>query len=306
VDATTGVVREKNSNEHAAHVRILPLRFTRLTWPLRDLGVFTRISLPLEQPNAHGVHVTYPYAHSFASSTGMHSHEHGIYVFLHQLQQQADFDRERREEAFENELEYTRPQPISVPDDILGRGNKALQIADRLTPRTALSAWRWKLLLIQTSLLSALNGICQELREIKYEPHYVDSVNFAGLEAKGTFEDSLICQNFEFVNQQRLEPKYRRKRPNYEVISRQFIQIDTGHVAIPGQYVELLDCTYGAMGLYEHKIRKPLWLTTSTDNRCYFVQRNDKHTSPLDLMLNMFRMQGSVHTVGNNDWYEID
>jgi len=39
-------VRAATQLEHDSHKRTWPLQFTRMTWPLRDLNVFTRISLP--------------------------------------------------------------------------------------------------------------------------------------------------------------------------------------------------------------------------------------------------------------------
>jgi len=77
-----------------------------------------------------------------------------------------------------------------VPEDILSD----LQSADNarcslygqpLTTSShaqALVAWRCKMLLIRTSLLSALNGICHELEAPTNTPHHVETSVMAGLE----------------------------------------------------------------------------------------------------------------------------
>ena len=66
-------------------------------------------------------------------------------------------------------------------------------------------AWRWKSLLIQTSLLSALNGICYELSTVGRTAHCISKYTIVGVEA---VQKHLILQNFTLVASENHAPKY--------------------------------------------------------------------------------------------------
>ena len=200
-------VRAATQLEHDAHKRTWPLQFTRMTWPLRDLNVFTRISLPKRIHSPHGEHIVHPYHHTFASSSGMHSQEQSMFNFMRHLQERSDSARQCRDAAFDNDTAHTCEPAVTVPADILRQyqhmrhapanmhklfgGAVPSVSADPMSAKEPLVAWRWKMLMIQMNLLSALNGICNELKDQKYVPHHISTCD------RACSEKTLLWQNFE-------------------------------------------------------------------------------------------------------------
>ena len=165
---------EENDQEHNERMSAFQMQFTRLTWPLRDLNVYTRISLPSVDMLNGCESISFPGNLSFAHSE-MHADEKVMYDWLEKVQTCQMQRRQQASDVFDADT-ATSPLPsISVPSQLLlqYRELEKLQCAlckdANLTcyppanDKAILHAWRWKSLLLRSTLLSALNGICEGL-----------------------------------------------------------------------------------------------------------------------------------------------
>ena len=265
-------------------------QFTRLTWPLRDLNIYTRISTPVVTSTPSGHTVTYPGNRSFCNSEGMHAEEEQIFDFMQALQERDDKNRQSMEVAFDTDTVAKACAAPAVPphmqayhyalsDKQSAMQNSALSSAPRATASRAtapqiLMAWRWKTLLIKTTLLSALNGICHEFQEARYTPHHIESYSKSGPESSHRIQ--LILNNFEFIEAPALTHSLYKPLPTYWVCMREFKLPDKENASTfpavlatipPGAFdhgdVNLLDCTFGIRHSGRSTVSKLVWRTAS-------------------------------------------
>jgi len=227
----------------------------------------------------HGEHIVHPYHHTFASSSGMHSQEQSMFNFMRHLHERSDSDWQCRDTAYDNDTAYTCEPAVTVPADILRQYThmqSAVTLAyhspaDPISPKEPFSAWRWKMLMIQMNLLSALNRICHELLGRQYEPHRITSCDMTGSEQK------LEWQNFELKSQYHGDTVSCRRNPPCHVFQlRRFKPLQTTGAGVPPltHHVNLFDCTYGIVQSVDRKWQKPVWSTTSQGAERYLL-----HTS---------------------------
>jgi hypothetical protein len=208
--------------EHATRIATTPIKYTRLTWPLRDLNVYTRISMPEIIVDPQGSRKEYPYNFSYVDDGQWNEDEKSSFAFLQSMQ---DHDAEQQA-ARNQQLEDGVPlanSDIVLPDDIVRHyyqretaGYTLLRLCEvqaedddrvyvnpsNLAVLPVLQAYRWKAMLIQATLLSALNGICFELKSQGVTPHHIHRCKIVGLEHNWASTDKLILQNFVFEPQE--------------------------------------------------------------------------------------------------------
>jgi len=242
---------EENDAQHRLRVAVQQMRFTRLTWPLRDLNVYTRISLPRVDSGAHGFEsVSFPGNLSFAHGE-MHPDEKQMFDWLEAVQTRQNKRRLGALEALETGTPAPTLPSIPIPDHMHGRALAAKQAAmaeqlpaaDRApaySGQVALQAWRWKSLLLQSTLLCALNGICEELLQDNGQAR-IDTYVKVGLERS---MHRLILSNFN------LQPP--RFRAHTLVVCARVFDRPTTNSEFPATSpreddgpVELLRCRFG-------------------------------------------------------------
>jgi hypothetical protein len=206
---------------HATRIATTPIKYTRLTWPLRDLNVYTRISMPEIIVDPQGSRKEYPYNFSYVDDGQWNEDEKSSFAFLQSMQ---DHDAEQQA-ARNQQLEDGVPlanSDIVLPDDIVRHyyqretaGYTLLRLCEvqaedddrvyanpsNLAVLPVLQAYRWKAMLIQATLLSAMNGICFELKSQGVTPHHIHRCKIVGPEHSWASTDKLILQNFVFKPQ---------------------------------------------------------------------------------------------------------
>ena len=260
----------------------------------------------------------HPYHHTFASSSGMHSQKQSMFNFMRHLQERSDSARQCRDAAFDNDTAHTCEPAVTVPADILRRyqhmrhapanmhmlfvGAVPSVSADPMSPKEPLVAWRWKMLMIQMNLLSALNGICNELKGQKYTPHHIIVCD------RACSEQTLQCQNFELKPRVANAVGWTRTPPSHEFQSRSFISLPTAGAHVPVQRtdnVNLLDCTYGIMQSIDRTWCKPVWRTASHGDERNQLRTSAVHHVTMDpLNMSSYIVSGPVQQ--GNDWYNLE
>ena len=270
------------------------IKFTRLTWPLRDLNLFTRISLPQVKETPSGKTVTYPGNRSFCHTGDMHEEEKQCFDFMEALQERDAKNREMMEIAFDTDtvahpcpttavpqhmqtqysalLEKQRAGISGLPSTVYQR--RLLRNCAASNSHMILMACRWKILLMKTTLLSALNGICQELSDIGTTPHQIASYSPSGPESSRANE--LILHLFKFDDPPPIMNCLYKPLPQYVVCIREFIQqtkptrlitasvlptipFGVGGNAFDTNDVNLLECMFGIRHSGTPNISKLVW-----------------------------------------------
>jgi len=156
-------------------------------------------------------------------------YEERLFDFLQTMQDHNLAQRAARDQASDDDV-LLKKSTVLIPDNIIVRFNENQAAVFKLykqcpdwqpnepnepnepndtafaDPRslsvgTILQAYRWKAMLIQITLLSALNGICFELTELRTLPHHIHKYKVTGPEHNITYPRKLILQNFVFSNQ---------------------------------------------------------------------------------------------------------
>jgi len=230
------LVTRESDNEHADRIAATPIKYTRLTWPLRDLNVYTRISASYEQQDPQGTRKTYPYNVSYVDNLDWRDDERQTFDFLQEMQDDTDNHRVLRNNAFEEGV-VLKLRPTLIPRKIADNFSQVMAVfarmqkqcipvvaaaavpvvaagavqvvaaaADKKTATTdttdkVLQAYRWKAMLIKTTLLSALNGICFELKSARSLLFYIRHYAVTGPEYNRDDPQRLVLQNFVFLAQ---------------------------------------------------------------------------------------------------------
>jgi len=230
------VVTRESDNEHAARIAATPIKYTRLTWPLRDLNVYTRISEPLDITDQQGTRRTYPYYLSYVDNLDWMDDERETFKFLQEMQDHTDNYRVLRDNAFEEDIVLKVP-PMIIPRKIADNFSQVRALFTRMqkeciavdaapavpvvaapavpvvaavadkkkatkdTTDNILQAYRWKAMLIKTTLLSALNGICFELKKAISTTFSIRHYAVTGPEYRRADPERLVLQNFVFLPQ---------------------------------------------------------------------------------------------------------
>ena len=216
---------EVSDEDHERRMVNFQMQYTRLTWPLRDLNVFARISLPQLDIAPGGQSISFPGNFSFAAGE-MHADEKQMYDWLEAVQTR-NVQRSQQLAASIDSNTHPRQLPLPVlPSEMqqqyLRLESRQHAVQPPLVHEAAssenktLQAWRWKSLLIQTTLLSALNGICHELCNKGRVPHRITVFRKVGMEV---VQDTLTLQNFVLDL-----PKEYSKPPTYCVRNRSFFE----------------------------------------------------------------------------------
>ena len=208
--------------DHAARIATTPIKYTRLTWPLRDLNVYTRISMPHTIADQQGSRKEYPFNFSYVDDGQWNEDEKSSFDFLRSMQDHDAEQHAARNQQLEEDGVPLAKSDIVLPDDILRQycqretaGFTLLRLCEVPVPSDdrvyrdpsgvtvlrVLNAYRWKAMLIQATLLSALNGICFELKSLGARPHHIHRCKIVGPEHNRASTDKLILQNFEFMPQ---------------------------------------------------------------------------------------------------------
>jgi hypothetical protein len=297
---------EESDEDHARHMNNLQMQYTRLTWPLRDLNVFARISLPHLDTALGGQSISFPGNFSFAAGE-MHADEKQMYDWLEAVQTH-NVQRSQQIAASIDSNTDRRQLPLAVlPADMqrqyLLLESKQRAVDTRLVKRAAssekqiLQAWQWKSLLIQTTLLSALNGICHELSNEGRVPHCIEEFRKVGMEVD---RDTLTLQNFNLFI-----PNASSNIPTYCVRDRCFFEETPTLFPPAGEGpVDLLKCKFSPKYRGKHRLSKKVWRVTSvTPDTQYFVKGRNmvNYTMPLESRSLTF---ASDPAAIEEEWYE--
>ena len=127
---------------------------------------------------------------------------------------------------------------------------------------------KWKSLLIQTTLLSALNGICHELANVGRTAHRITEYTIVGVEAA---RQTLILQNFvlDFPN------AWSWSAPTYVVRERCFFEKTPTASAPTGEPpVDLLHCNFSPKHSGSRKDSKKVWRVGALDATRQYLVKN--------------------------------
>jgi hypothetical protein len=286
-----GEESDRNLRNRLLHGQI---KFTRLTWPLRDLNLFTRISLPIVIDTPSGKTVTYPGNRSFCHTGDMHEEERQCFDFIEALQERDAKNRVMMEIAFDTDTVAPSCPTTAVPQHMQTQYSALLekqragvsQLSSTPYQRgllrnfaasnshTILMACRWKIMLMKTTLLSALNGICLEFSDMGIRPHHISSYTKSGPESSRANE--LILHLFKFEDPPAINNCLYKPLPQYVVCIREFIHpskparlitasvlptipVGVGMVAFDTNDVNLLECIFGMRHSGTANISKLVW-----------------------------------------------
>jgi len=242
---------EMDDAEHDELLKTAQISFTRLTWPLRDLNVYTRISVPHVNTDGDGFQsVSFPGNLSFAQGA-MHPHETQIFDWLEAEQTRLSKRHQHAMDSLETgTAALTLPRTL-IPDEMQGRVLDSKQVAmlrllqpasflTAYTDNVVWSAWRWKSLLMQMTLLSALNGICDELSTPNEKKSWIQKYTKVGTERQTEYlilqdfiMDKKAVQDVKFLVRERIFDMQKTEK----VLKQRGLQPDTDEV-------DLLKCTF--------------------------------------------------------------
>jgi len=259
----------ESDEEHTQRMSDSQMQFTRLTWPLRDLNVYARISLPLLDTAAGAASVSFPGNFSFAHSE-MHAHEKQMYDWLGAVQTSHTRRSVNVAESLESDTAIKSIPVVPLPAEMVSQYHSlqsrqravSAQLPSAVSTATAseggiLQAWRWKSLLLQTTLLSALNGICHELSKEGRVPHCISRHTPVGMEAS---MQPLILQDFKLA-----EPRaVIAATPRYIVCARRFVP-RSGVSRVSPLDVDLLHCKFSPKHSGSRNVPKKVWRDDATD-----------------------------------------
>ena len=258
----------ESDEQHSQRMLDSQMQFTRLTWPLRDLNVYARISLPRLDTAAGGDSISFPGNFSFAHSE-MHAHEKQMYDWLDAAQTSHTRRSVNVAESLESDTAIESIPLVPLPAEMVSQCHSlqsrqravSAQVPSVVSTATAseggiLQAWRWKSLLLQTTLLSALNGICHELSTEGRVPHCISEHTPVGMEAS---KQPLILQDFQLA-----EPRVTAATPRYIVCARRFVP-RSGVSRVSPLDVDLLHCKFSPKHSGSRDVPKKVWRDDATD-----------------------------------------
>jgi len=298
---------EESDEDHARHMNNLQMQYTRLTWPLRDLNVFARISLPRLDNASGGESISFPGNFSFTTGE-MHADEKQMYDWLEAVQTRNVQRSQQLAASIDSNTDRRQLPQTSLPAEMqqqyLRLESKQHAVDPTLVHEAAssekqiLQAWRWKSLLIQTTLLSALNGICHELCNRGRVPHRITDFRKVGMEV---VQDTLTLQNFVLSL-----PKEYSKSPTYYVRNRSFFEENPTLFPPTGEgSVDLLQCKFCPNFRGSHQFSKKVWRVISvTDNTQYFLQGGNIVSYALPLASRSLTF-ATGQEADEQAWYEI-
>jgi len=323
--------------EHATRIAAYPLQYTRLTWPLRDLNYYTRLGLPLSEAGLQGAHETFPHMWTLAHSGMLALEEQTLFDFLQYLQDQDVLHKTAREAQFEKGLQLTS-FPLAVPAAVVEMSSRGRvrhgelmaqciagpDLASYSTThgekcsenKALLLAYRWKGMLIMTTLLSALNGICQEMKNTSTLPHHIHAFVVAGPESRPGGVD-LVLQNFTFTDQvvvcQRISaaplmamhPHFRRRNVQFLFRARRFVGHTPGIVAANPTHIDLSQCLQNNVHYANGRRRKKVWMKNSILAGTYLCESAGAYTATLEDLAYSWRIEGLTTGVQNDSWYQF-
>jgi len=109
---------EESNEDHEARMESRQMQFTRLTWPLRDLNVFARISLPQLDRAAGGESISFPGNFSFATDE-MHANEKQMYDWLDAVQTHNVRRRQRAAASLDSDTAPKSLPLVSLPAEMV-------------------------------------------------------------------------------------------------------------------------------------------------------------------------------------------
>ena len=345
-------VFQESENQHASRIAQTPIKYTRLTWPLRDLNVYTRISVSQEVRDVQGTRKTYPYYYSYVDCHNWKDDEKETFDFLQEMQTHMENKRAAKDKAFEEGISVNMP-PVKVPEKIVQRFSQTTRVAVKLRQlcttsnaaptghatraqqteltQQVIQAYRWKAMLIQTTLLSALNGICFEHKTKSLQNFFIHKYTVSGPEYKAADPHRLILQNFVFLPQD-VEPQWFMDNPRtvlwqsyrrFNVIrlfrTRQLIlQPATLVVPVVNAY-DLSKFVFGEQKVVQGKLVQYMWHLPAIDNLIYIMasagaveekvqdkdysSRIESSEAMKDVRVPLLRMK-LISQERNSDWYQ--
>jgi len=332
----TGILFEDNA-QHASRIAAHPLQYTRLTWPLRDLNYYTRLGLSLSEAGLQGAYETFPHMWTLAHSGILASEEETLFDFLQYLQDQDVLHKTAREAQFEKGLELSS-FPLAVPaavvemsscaqvrhGELLAQCIAGTDLASYSTThgekcsenKALLLAYRWKGMLIMTTLLSALNGICQEMKNTSTVPHHIHAFVVAGPEFRPVGID-LVLQNFRFTEQcvvcrrisaaplMAMNPHFSRQNVQFLFRARHMVGETLGIVAADPTHINLSKCLQNNVHYTKGRRHKKVWRKNSTIAATYLCESAGAYTATLEDWAYSWRIEGLTSTVPNDMWYQF-
>ena len=301
---------EESDEQHNERLESTPIQFTRMTWPLRDLNVYTRISLPVVKTDGECQSIAYPGNFSFAHSD-MDTHEKEMYDWLEKVQNSQLLRRQREVESLDTDTSVNRLPLIPVPLQMLSqcrvlnerqcavRRDGNLNVGDADTDSYILQAWRWKSLLLKITVLSALNGICEELKTRELS-HGISAFNRVGTEVYG---GDLVLQNYVWIPTSR--------SPEYVVRTRIFDTEQTNdkyknrNRNIDSNSVELLKCKFSLKQKGTKFFSKLIRRSTSLHkDEEYLVKKSGCIAHVLETRDKSWNFVSSAET-STNEWFDF-
>jgi len=180
--------------------------------------------------------------------------------------------------------------------------------------KALLLAYRWKGMLIMTTLLSALNGICKEMKDTRTEPHHIHEFVVAGPEFRPVGVD-LVMQNFRFTQQyvvcQRssaaplmaMNPHFRRQNVHFLFRARRMVGEAVGIGAAVPTHIDLSQCLQNNVHYAQGRRHKNVWRKNSTIAVTYICESAGAYTATLEAGAYSLRIEGMAANTANDMWY---
>jgi len=186
----------------------------------------------------------------------MDAHEKIMYDWMDKEQTYRMQRRQQAWDAFDTGTIPSQLPVIPLPSELVSqyRGlherqcalkqEAGLKIKPQVLDNAILQAWRWKSLLIRSTLLCALNGICEEI-QINIEKQGIAKYTKVGMECH---KNALILQDFKMVATE--ESIEQLNLPKYLFCTRIFDmertrqQFPNNTKVDDGEEVNLLECKY--------------------------------------------------------------
>jgi len=299
---------EETDEEHQERIESTPIQFTRMTWPLRDLNVYTRISLPKVEKDGECESIAYPGNFWFAHSD-MDAHEKQMYDWLEKVQESQLLRRQNEAESLDKGTVLHTLPPIPVPPHMLSQcrelSDKQCAVRRECQPQLdvdtescILQAWRWKGLLLQVTLLSALNGICHELQSKS-----IDKFDCVGAENDS---NQLVLQDYTFV-ESKYAPKYIVRKRCFDIYNTIFKYNKHG-IPVDSDPVELLKCKFSlkqkGAKLFSKLVRRSTSISKTEE---YLVRQSGCVAHSIETRSRSLRFE-TIHendSVSQNDWFDF-
>jgi len=295
--------------------------------------------------NPQGTHWHYPYVFSYVNDCEWEDYEQEIFDFLQNMQDHNEVQRAAREQAFEEGVTLHTPTML-ISKQIVERFNMRQAAVSRLsslctdpttnpvllafpkvwTASSILQAYRWKAMLVQTTLLSALNGIFFELTSARKRPHRIHKYTVARPEQGTTNPRKLILQDFIFSLQQDKTEWYLSctsallwERIKHLFRQRSLTSVPPSPVVDNDYDKDLTKFVFGERQVVAGKLIKYMWHFSAQDNESYiaanksaifktasideYSTRIDSSPAVMNIVINLQNVKQKPEAV-NFNWYE--